>query len=301
MKNFFKSLFSSAQAKPHLPAFKMVEIPFDEIASHATSVEKVLSNSPTGFVIKNFLSPTEVASIISGHQGLKDEEIIRINSGFDCYPMSFAQFEQNNLAGNISREDYYSRANQFKNGFPTRFGVDFESKLLGAVQNIFPDLKSQIAIDKDEYGSMVPFSFRDLKPGPGTLKAHCGHYFYNEFPTLKERMDHFSDSRHQFSFFVLLRAADKGGELTLFDLFWEDAKKRPNDETVVTEKGKSLNLNDHQEVYQEKVKPVSGDLIIFNGGDVWHRVEFIQGEQNRLTLGGFISFSEDLKNCYLWS
>ena len=51
----------------------------------------------------------------------------------------------------------------------------------------------------------------------------------------------------------------------------------------------------------EKFNPEPGDLLIFYGGRIWHRVEPILGSKPRITLGGFINFSDDDKKCFYWS
>ena len=50
-----------------------------------------------------------------------------------------------------------------------------------------------------------------------------------------------------------------------------------------------------------KVALAIGDLIIFDAGRIWHRVSEVQGTTPRLTIGGFICFSQDDHTVYYFS
>tara|TARA_B110000037_G_C17118308_1_gene504712 strand:+ start:2967 stop:3140 length:174 start_codon:yes stop_codon:yes gene_type:complete len=50
-----------------------------------------------------------------------------------------------------------------------------------------------------------------------------------------------------------------------------------------------------------KIKPKKGDMIIFQGGEIWHRVELVKGKKSRYTIGGFMGFSLDDKEIIYWS
>jgi hypothetical protein len=43
-----------------------------------------------------------------------------------------------------------------------------------------------------------------------------------------------------------------------------------------------------------------GDLILFDGGNIWHRVENLSGDRDRVTIGGFASISDE-KEMYVWA
>jgi hypothetical protein len=105
----------------------------------------------------------------------------------------------------------------------------------------------------------------------------------------------------QLSFFIVMQQPESGGELTLYDMVWEhvNGKDFPeNNEFVLDKNGSKVFLND---VESKKFNPEPGDLLIFYGGKIWHRVEPIMGTKPRITLGGFINFSDDKKKCFYWS
>jgi hypothetical protein len=44
-----------------------------------------------------------------------------------------------------------------------------------------------------------------------------------------------------------------------------------------------------------------GDLLVFAGGELWHRVSKVEGSLTRYSLGGFMGFSHDGSRLYVWS
>lgn len=105
----------------------------------------------------------------------------------------------------------------------------------------------------------------------------------------------------QLSYFVVLQQAESGGELTIYDMLWENVKRKEspeNNDFVIDDNDKAIYLT---EVKNFAVKPQPGDILIFSGGPIWHRVEDIKGNIPRITFGGFLNFSNDNKELYYWS
>ena len=51
----------------------------------------------------------------------------------------------------------------------------------------------------------------------------------------------------------------------------------------------------------QKIKPKPGDLLIFNGGSIWHKVEEIKGKSDRITFAGFLDMNKDKTKWIYWS
>lgn len=49
------------------------------------------------------------------------------------------------------------------------------------------------------------------------------------------------------------------------------------------------------------IKPEVGDLIVFNGGQVWHKVNDVIGTKDRVTFGGFLGRSLDGAELLYWN
>jgi hapalindole-type alkaloid chlorinase len=140
-----------------------------------------------------------------------------------------------------------------------------------------------------------PGNIRCMEPGSGGLPAHAGNQFLSsqdEGParylmTATRAMDH-------MSYFVVLQRPEAGGGLSVFERLWEGPS-----ETA----GEVIPLEDNHEwdsVPSIRLTPGSGDLILFNAGRRWHRVEEIEGALPRITYGGFAAPSQDGTELHCW-
>ena len=101
-------------------------------------------------------------------------------------------------------------------------------------------------------------------------------------------------------FFLVLQNSEIGGELTIYDMHWKDIKHKDSIEEnnyVLDPGGKRVYLDALRSFY---VKPNPGDILIFSGGPIWHRVENIRGKNPRITFGGFLNFTPDDKGLRYW-
>lgn len=277
-----------------------VEWQTEQDSAAQPSLADILSEKTNGYIFQDFLTAEEVGQIKTGFRNCSEEELVRIHEGFTSYPMSFAQFDQMCRAGLISEEAYSSAAQRFADSFASRFGVDVLGKLKEKLQELDPEIDLQIP-SLGENKPFVPFTFRELFPGEGKLKAHCENLFFQEFPGFFERINRFSIQKDQLSFFIVLEKAGKGGELTLYDLWWNDDQKRINDTDIRIDTTEVVSIEDATRIARTSYHPPVGSLVLFSGGEIWHRVETIQEAPARLTLGGFMSFSPDYSTLFCWS
>ena len=272
-----------------------------EIEAGLISLHDIVSNQLHGLIINNFLSPDEVALLIKGLRNTSDSNVIHIEKDFDSYPMSFAQFDQMLERNLLKEEDYFLKSEEFINSFVQKFGVDIVSKM----KTIFASIKDAPGIEipkkPNTNNKYVPFTFRELFPGEGCLKAHCENLFFQEFPSFFEKINAFSTLDNQLSFFIVLQKPELGGELTLFDIIWNKNQKRLNDNEIVLQDNTHYQFENEQALKRDYHHPEVGSLVLFSGGKIWHRVEKVQSQPSRITLGGFLSFSHDGKTLYSWS
>ena len=272
-----------------------------DLDNYPEGIWEILDHKRDGFVVTDFMTEEEAGKIMAGYYAVPDEKLIKVNPGFYFYPRSFAQMDQGVASEEITEEGYHQEAVAFEASFQENFGVDLTGRVANVLEKLGP--KAHIPADQNEYGKFMPYTIRELKgKGAGQIKVHCGHFFFNEFPTFFDRFRHFTENDHQLSFFVVLQPPTKGGELTLYGLRWDDAHERPDDSTLVRLKDNAhLDLENPKDLPLEYVSPKAGSLVIFNGGDIWHRVEDVQGDTSRFTIGGFLSLSPDRKDIYFWS
>lgn len=138
----------------------------------------------------------------------------------------------------------------------------------------------------------TPATIRVLPEG-GHIGTHCG----NEASTRSAytHLNTFIDRHDQISYFVTLQAPEGGGELAVYSFQFQDTDESMFDHghTVVDHV-----LHLHQE---KRYRPTAGDLIVFDGGRYFHKVDVVQGPRTRWTIGGFLMFGADDGAVYYWS
>lgn len=147
--------------------------------------------------------------------------------------------------------------------------------------------------------TLVPGSLRVLSPQMGDLLSlHCGNEFCIKFNVLYKVFDKYIDYKNQLSYFLLLRKPQTGGEISLYNFTWDKVNKKTNNYTIVKD-GKEVNI-DSAQVKKLKLNLEEGDMFIFAGGEIWHRVEEHLGGE-RITYGGFIGKVKNEDKYILWS
>jgi hypothetical protein len=261
--------------------------------------DKLLKKEIDGIIINNFLTRDDISKIINGFDELPNKDLTVINEGFIAYPLSFAQCIQGITSKKISEEDYYNIANDYRATFSKKFGVDIESKFKALFEQIFPERTLNVPLPTKNNGSFVPFNFRKLFPDYGELKIHCENLFFNEFPEFFKLMSHAVKRKNDFSFFVVLQKAENGGGLRLFDARWKENEveefKEIGDTNNFVAAIESQNLN------TQLINPEEGSIVVFSGGDIWHKIEKVLGTKSRITLGGFVSSGVEPNKMYFWA
>ncbi|MFM7005920.1 MAG: hypothetical protein ACKOWX_01570 [Flavobacteriales bacterium] len=253
--------------------------------------ERLLKEEVTGLLIEHFFSEAECQNMVQTLKQISTEEKTVVNDGFLTLPLSFAQFTQLKDAGQMNTEQYVGIATAFRQSIVPLFGVDIEQKLKDCLKQLFPNKTFHLLWNEDFQNHLVPFNFRELKPGNGELIAHCENLFFKEFPSFFDWLSQHGVRNNQFSFFITLQNTEEGGELNCFDFLWENVKERLEFELLKDESGKLIPIHGSG-VNSSLIKPKVGSLLLFNGGNIWHRVEKVIGQNSRITLGGFVSSSK---------
>lgn len=142
-----------------------------------------------------------------------------------------------------------------------------------------------------------PGNIRYMTPGGGGLAAHAGNEFLvTNAPGSARHLLATTDAIDHMSYFVMMQPPERGGELSVYEKLWDDPRERGEDAAIPL-------LNDHEfdDLACIRVTPGPGDLIIFNAGRRWHRVEKVEGTLARITYGGFVAPSTDGAALHAWA
>ena len=259
-----------------------------------------------GILLKNVFTPEECDTIVENFNNVPQDRKKVMPEG-EAYPLVFAQlvramkFDNDFTLNEDKFESYFKTCQTYNQTFESDFHVPFKERM----EEIFKKISGGrgVALPAGMGGiGEYPFStIRKLIPNQGNVSIHCGNYFQQEFPDFYKHLKSQVEVKDQLSYFLMLQDPEEGGELTLYDWIWKDGQTKDNpaeNTTVVDEKGKNIDVSSLQTV---KIRPKKGDIILFQGGAIWHRVEHVRGKKSRYTIGGFLGFSENNQNILYWS
>lgn len=254
-------------------------------------IRDVHQNKVEGFILKNVFSKEEVDEFLRLIEQINTSEFLLTKTG-TIIPDPFATISD--LDERI--QNYIDKRDKF-NTFGFKKYYEKLNSLMNFIGEPFEVNIPKLRVDQSE---AVPANIRHFYPDKGGLFVHCGYLFQEHSPVYYQAVEPMK-KEGQLSFFIVMQQPESGGELTLYDMIWENVNSKDfleNNEYVIDKNGSKVYLKDLE---NKKINPGPGDLLIFYGGKIWHRVEPILGSKPRITLGGFINFSNDDKKLFFWS
>ena len=277
--------------------FNFIELPFSSIDKVGDLVHQIKSKVIAGFIIKDVFTANEVNGIKNFLETLTEEEFMPTPSG-KIFPAPFAVITdiEERLDAYYSKLDLFIKYKNNKEEIKV-----LTDKLDLFFKNVSKNYSVSIPINKIKDKEVAPGTFRIFYPNMGGLHVHCGNLFQAQSMFYYSLIKNDIDMNDQLSYFVVLQQPNEGGELTIYDMMWEQVKRKEspeNNEFVIDDQNNPIYVKDLKSF---AVKPKAGDILVFSGGPIWHRVEDIKGSVPRITFGGFLNFSKDNKELYYWS
>jgi hypothetical protein len=277
--------------------FNFIEVPFEELNQRGDLVGQIKNRELEGFITKNVFTAEEVNEMKSFLANLNEDEFMPTPSG-KMFPAPFAI-----ITDTAERlEAYYSKLSLFDKHKETNSSIgNLARKLDSFFKSAAKNYRVSIPNNKIKDKEVAPGTFRMFYPNMGGLHVHCGNLFQAQSMFYYSLIKNDIDMDDQLSYFVVLQQPDAGGELTIYDMLWDKVKRKETPEDnkfVIDDNDKPIYVKD---VRSFAVKPLPGDILVFSGGPIWHRVEDIKGSVPRITFGGFLNFSNDNKEVYYWS
>lgn len=277
--------------------FKFTEIPFSEIEQNGHLVRQLRHSQLDGFITTDVFTTDEISQMKSFLDQMGQNEFMPTPSG-KIFPAPFATITDaeerlENYYKSLQLLDKYVSENPAVKHFMNKLDTFFKS--------IASDFKVSIPENKINHKKVAPGTFRLFYPGMGGLHVHCGLLFQAQSMFYYSLLKNDINMDEQLSYFVVLQQSELGGELTIYDMLWDKVKQKESPENntfVIDTEGKQIQLDT---VRSFSVKPKPGDILVFSGGPIWHRVEDIKGQSPRITFGGFLNYSNDDNELYYWS
>ena len=184
---------------------------------------------------------------------------------------------------------YFDDAQVFKEECDRLFEPEynFQSSLENLLKKISGDCL--VSVPQGPLGQFYsPLTIRWIDPG-GAIAPHCESLYFEAKRPEFEYLHQLAEEKTQFSFFMPMALPEAGGNLMLYDVDWEASELQTSLARVKSQTDTT------------QVKVDVGDLIIFDAGRIWHSVSQVEGINPRMTIGGFICFSQDERTVYYFS
>lgn len=322
LKKYFSKLFSKNEespsplnktGEPYVQKFSTEPYDFrtvttSDLIKEDKALWELYLNEKDGFLIKNFLSEEEVDIIMKNFENVSNEDPAHTVVGF-TYPPVFAEFssrlkDSTETMKQEQKKLYFEKTGNFNRTFASKFGVDVKNRVESLFGSVSGGREIRVAETADGDGKYPFATFRYLVPEKGLMTVHCGNYFGKTFREFYKDLTQTVAVKNQMSYFIMLNEPEEGGELTLFNFRWKDGQTKIDnmeDNEIIQPDGSKMYVESDPNIIKDKIRPKKGDMILFQGGNIWHRVETVHGSRPRITLGGFIGVSIDKTKIYYWS
>lgn len=287
------------------------DVHVSRLGEYSDALRQLRERGLEGIVVREAFDAKTVSTLLD--RFLKLPPALYDNTGVTFgFPKAFGS-----VAFSIRAEDEAKRTDVLRRYFEESLAMRRESQaLLGVdVEGVVMDLLAKLSGGRpvripagyDGQGSYAGVTTRryqgDKRPH-GEIPIHCGNFFQQAFAPFYVHLSEMADVRDQLSFYVMLDPPTRGGELTLFDYPYEHGQGLVgfgDNRHVKLPNGELADFADPSLTRRVSLPLNAGDMIVFAGGTVWHRVEPISAETTRVTAGGFIGPSHDDATIYIWA
>jgi Rps23 Pro-64 3,4-dihydroxylase Tpa1-like proline 4-hydroxylase len=254
-------------------------------AQNIPKLQELAVESQFVLLLKNVLNPIDYASVL---QYLKEIDDDLEGSTFSYDTIS----GDHHLGGQPFYKEYLNQCKGHYQMLLEKTGFDFATFF----QQLFTNLCGCKTARPQDENSIYKSSILKVWNQGKELRAHYDSVL-NELET-GQFLKSLGPSQQIMSFVLILDTPEKGGELVIYDATKKDVPQtllplNPVNQALI---GQYL---DKKVDYQE-VSPRPNMLMLFKGGDAFHRVRPSYGEGKRITIGGLIMPSFDNKTMYYW-
>jgi len=244
-----------------------------------------------GFVVRCFFNQQEI-DLIKDFSHVELTKRFIPFSGYSAIPRPF------NFVNDLNRQDYIEETSSFlqtlrKNGIEKTFQDRFHSLVVNDNTNLVLS-----GVENQNTFSETWCSLRILEVDQGEFPLHCGNFFRPFNAERFAELDNVAIPEEQLSYFIMIQKPESEVAIQVYDAHWNNLKVKVNEYTLATSEGETTDL---RTIECSDIELNEGDLLVFNGGDFWHRVNSFSGSKQRITLGGFASFSNDRTEITLWA
>ncbi|MFN8321308.1 MAG: hypothetical protein U0T74_01500 [Chitinophagales bacterium] len=271
----------------------------EEFTSRKNLLKEIKDGKISGVVVKEFFTVPQANTMV---KNFKDERFEKFQLPFNqgaTYPTVFGHVYKQAQHRPDAIAAYYENSHQFYLDFEKNFGVDASSMLQQAFEAIAGGRPVKIPTGATGSGLYAFSTFRDLNTENGEMPLHHDLNYADFSPATYHHLHNIVGISNRFAFFAMLQKPEAGGELTIFDITRTETKNQIDDLQLESITGKILHIE--KDIAHTSLNMETGDLLLFDAGNIWHRVEKVRGNIHRITFGGFICFTDNEDEIYYWS
>lgn len=139
-------------------------------------------------------------------------------------------------------------------------------------------------------------TIRLLKPQKVDIHLHCDNEFPLRLNTINDILSKYMIPQDFISVVLMIQKPEKGGEFIIYDEYWTGLENVDQQRSLLSDSKISTQKTKHI------ISLDAGDMLIFEAGRTWHRVNEVGGERARITAGGFMGKSLNANGSWvLWS
>ena len=284
----------------------ILDINYSDLKPDHDFIQQLFNTEIDGVFIRGVFSKEEIDKVKTKLNSIDKSSIDQMGAhileGF-VIPKAFpvVVMEQRETGESGSLDAYFLGCEKLVTEGASLFGIDLSGKIQSVLSSIS---RSPLSIVRGMNGvGNYPFgTIRAFVPGPGNISVHCGNYFQKAFPEFYEELEKSVEVKNQLSYTIKLQNEDEGGDLTLYDLFWSETQTKADaaENKIITDGDRRIDIDDLS-LSRISLNYNEGDMFVFAGGRIWHRVESVKGETTRMTIGGFIGKSKGTKEYKYWA
>lgn len=270
---------------------RIAEINAEDLPSQGRDfIADIFASRLTGIVIRGAFSAPAVARVVE-----------RLESGaYNQHARASRYWEGRTLGPSLQYatpdlREYFDNVRRFRADCAALFegGPDFQARIeeLLAHARAGQPLSSLRGPAGDAYATAT---IRGLVSG-GDMHVHCD-IEQLRFPAIQHLAARF-DVSAMLSYFVMLATPEVGGELHIYGLRYDDERGKALAPMSLSKEDTLREIAPYGEVV---LQMTPGDLLVFDAGHHYHRVEHVSGGRTRWTQGGFICRSRDGASVFCW-
>jgi hypothetical protein len=287
--------------------YNFPSIDIRQVSDYPNLLRDIHSRKIDGMIIENVFTKEEIDSILEKTLQLPNEERHPILGG-EVFPRIFPQVVLEEFDTGEERQNfmksYFAKSQEINSGYQSILGIDFTKRIEQTFLHIAGGREVKVPYGFGGEGQYANATVRRYFADFGFISVHSGNFFQVKFAKFYEHLMEQVNVMNQLSYFVTLSQAEKGGELTLFDLAWDQAQDKKNlteDDFVDCLDGSKADVRQNGKTKRQFMNPPVGSVLLFAGGEIWHRVEPVLGKKDRVTIAGFMGFGHDDESVYYWS